>query len=1133
MSDRGAVPFTRSELEAVLDGLESVDSNTLHAARALFDQGVVSTVASEDLQGVDLPEGFMPYQVVDVPAAQDVVRSVCALGSCAVLNGTLARHRALVGGQGGHEGLRCSHGDACGQAVCPFALAACFQALDALGSSVIPLYSEASDVSNEISRFRRKWADRLIDSDVALNLLLSRSERDFSGVLVVEDDSYLDGFIADVTAILMKMDKIDKDAVQRRHITAMLQAVNVADATFHGTNDEHLAQRQLYLLDRISDFFNRDPDRDFAAKYLIERFGHIVDGQYLILVGTRAEIDRFLSLAPPLEMLLGEHRFELVGMSAADLYRLYLRELDAGLRETADAEWRERFIRFVEFNQDIMPFHGAELADYLAKTANAAGVLTLPTSRYQSSSLDEMLDSIVGLEQVKRTIVELESFALFSKRAKGRGCTMPSSSLHMVFSGNAGTGKTTVARIIATMLYKIGIIPQNKLVEVTSKDLIGRYVGHTDKQVFQVVQSARGGVLFIDEAYSLMPSEHSENSFQHEALAELVKLMEDYRDDLVVILAGYEREMDDLIDSNPGLASRIGYRFHFEDFTSAQLIEIFRRELAKSGMVAGSQVEDELRVLFRYFRGFKNFGNGRFVREVLRRAVIKHASAARDSELPASDERIVITVDDIPTRTEMLDCLDGSPTASADEKLGGLIGLDDIKEKVRDLERVMRYRATARMAGMTLPDFNLHMVFTGNPGCGKTTIARIIGDILFNIGAVPTNRFVEIEAKDLCSRYVGQITQETAKVIDRAAGGVLFIDEAYALMDNPSGAEALAVLVKAMEERKSDLVVMYAGYPGPMRRFLDANPGMNSRIGYTFSFEDYTPEELERIFEAKADAAGLVLSDEAKAAVRALMKYFHRVEGFGNGRFADRVLQEAISMRAKRPFDVECRDLAAEDIPTPEQMCKLTASDVYDPSDVTTGDAMRRVAVHEAGHALCRLAATGKTDIVTITIEQEGTGTLGYVQHERSGSPLATPADVEGELACLLGGMAAERALLGSYSSGNSSDLAQATRLARAYVASWGMSDAGLVQYVAGDGAGCAVQDLPPEALRAMNAVLDRSLKRADAELAAHRAAYDAMVDRLLSCGTLSGEEITEIWRRYEGDASPDEANGSSDKEGR
>ena len=157
--------------------------------------------------------------------------------------------------------------------------------------------------------------------------------------------------------------------------------------------------------------------------------------------------------------------------------------------------------------------------------------------------------------------------------------------MHMVFTGNPGTGKTTIARVIAKILFDIGIIHENKLIEVERKDLVGEYQGKTAIKTFDVIDKAMGGVLFIDEAYSLSPKTSGNSDFGDEAIATLIKAMEDHKDQLVVIFAGYKDEMKTFIDSNPGIASRIGYTFDFKDYTPDELVKIFYLILIWSVMI--------------------------------------------------------------------------------------------------------------------------------------------------------------------------------------------------------------------------------------------------------------------------------------------------------------------------------------------------------------------------------------------------------------------------------------------------------------------------------------------------------------------------------------------------------------------
>ena len=201
----------------------------------------------------------------------------------------------------------------------------------------------------------------------------------------------------------------------------------------------------------------------------------------------------------------------------------------------------------------------------------------------------------------------------------------------MVFLGNPGTGKTTVARLIGDILYNLKYIKQNKLIEVSSKDLVAEYVGQTAVKTMNVVEKAMGGILFIDEAYALAVK-NNDNSFNAEAIATLIKAMEDYRDDLVVIFAGYTKEMQDFLNSNSGIVSRIGYTLEFDDYTNEELIEIFKGMVSKAGFILEDDAIDEVKKLIDENRGMKNFGNARFIRNVYERSVINHATNTKNNK---------------------------------------------------------------------------------------------------------------------------------------------------------------------------------------------------------------------------------------------------------------------------------------------------------------------------------------------------------------------------------------------------------------------------------------------------------------------------------------------------------------------
>ena len=251
----------------------------------------------------------------------------------------------------------------------------------------------------------------------------------------------------------------------------------------------------------------------------------------------------------------------------------------------------------------------------------------------QEKSIEEVfqeLNELVGLAKVKKALYDLVDLITLKNKTKD-DLKINQVNLHMVFLGNPGTGKTTVARMVSSILYHLNYIKQNKLIEVTSKDLVAEYVGQTAIKTMNVVEKAMGGILFVDEAYSLA-DKHGDNTYNKEAIATLIKAMEDYRDQLVVIFAGYTKEMQDFLDSNSGIVSRIGYTLEFDDYTTEELIDIFKGMVEKAGFVLDSECLPIVEEIILQNRNQKNFGNARFVRSLYEKTVIQHATNTKNKK---------------------------------------------------------------------------------------------------------------------------------------------------------------------------------------------------------------------------------------------------------------------------------------------------------------------------------------------------------------------------------------------------------------------------------------------------------------------------------------------------------------------
>ncbi len=307
-------------------------------------------------------------------------------------------------------------------------------------------------------------------------------------------------------------------------------------------------------------------------------------------------------------------------------------------------------------------------------------------------------------------------------------------------------------------------------------------------------------------------------------------------------------------------------------------------------------------------------------------------SAAEVNAMGNDDKPKVQTATAVPKPEEQPQKQE-EPETDPIEELNALIGLTTIKHDVKELTDFVQVQKMRKDAGLKSVPVSLHLVFTGNPGTGKTTVARIIARIYKNIGVLSKGQLVEVDRSGLVAGYVGQTALKTQEKIKEAMGGVLFIDEAYALANNADdafGKEAIDTILKAMEDHRDDFIVVVAGYTGPMENFINSNPGLKSRFNKYIEFPDYTIDELMAIFEMNCKKYDYQMDEDVKKQVRALitLRKLTQLENFANAREVRNLFEEIITNQARR--------VAVLDSPTPEDMSRITLEDLMDTDEEET-----------------------------------------------------------------------------------------------------------------------------------------------------------------------------------------------------
>lgn len=597
-----------------------------------------------------------------------------------------------------------------------------------------------------------------------------------------------------------------------------------------------------------------------------------------------ANTQNLLGVSDELDLLLDDVR------SGTENYRDILSEIDSRRDDKAENETQpETPLKkgYIGEKTEVMP---DEVTEETAEMEIQPEVSNAPPADEDGypEIINEKFKGLIGMKSVKQQLTKLYNRLVIDKaRSENGGTDAAKKGYNFILYGNPGTGKTTVARVIAEVLYQSGMLQNNILVETDRSGLVGQYIGETAQKTKNAIDQAQGGTLFIDEAYALY-KEGNERDFGKEAIDTLLKDIEDNRGEYCVILAGYKDQMKNMIrKANAGFSSRFDYHIEIPDYSDDELYEILKSLASAQNLTISDDVKKIVYGRIEKERIDETFDNARFMRRLLDSAIEKQAMRLMGKKQVDKNALFQLIGDDFKSNNTE------EKSKSLEDYLNDLnkmIGLASVKSEIQGLVETIQIHEERKKRNLPIKNaiVSYHMAFTGNPGTGKTTVARLFGKILAKLGILKREDvFVECSRADLVGNYQGHTATKTKDVVYKALGGVLFLDEAYNLVNGSHdsfGMEALNTLLAEMENKRDRLVVIIAGYSKEIEDFMSANPGLKSRIPRIIEFPDYSTEEMTEIFIAEMKKRGYDLGNVDLEEIRKLIDEKRKVEDFGNAR---------------------------------------------------------------------------------------------------------------------------------------------------------------------------------------------------------------------------------------------------------